>query len=278
MLRRVGRALARGIARVHRDRVPFLASALAFDSLMAALPLALLLLGAAGYVFHAFRGADPGNLHLLFDRFFPPRLTGRQDPFAAFEGIAVTLAENRALLSSWGAPLFLLFASRFYGSVSQALALVWGSEGARPFFWAMAVDVWLVLVTAVLFAGNALLSAQTVVTGWLGDVLGLVSALGFSVLLFYMVYTVSTDRRIPVDAAVVAAVVTSIGFEAAKGGFAFYVRSFTTLDQLGSSSNVVAILLFLVWLYLVALIFLIGAEVGHAYERATRRETPATER
>lgn len=247
----------------------FLASAVAFDALVAAVPFALLVLGGAGYVLHQF-GTSSADIHQLLDEFLPAHGSGGDDPFSNFETIAATIAANRGRLSIWGAPLFLWLASRFYGTVRYTLNQVFEAPERRPFLLGIATELLLVVATAVLFVANGLITAQAFVGGWAGRFLALLSAFGFSVVLFAMVYRVAPARRLPWHTVVVASLVASLAFELAKKLFALYLAGFATMDRFVSNTNVIALLLFIAWLYYMACAFLLGAEVGGAYDAVVR--------
>jgi len=249
----------------------FLASALAFDALLAAIPFALLVLGGVGYMLHTL--GSQTDIHSLLDEFLPAHGAGGTDPFSAFEEIAQGIADSRGQLSIWGALLFVWFATRFFASVRHALNAVLDAEEGRPPWVALGADFSLVVFTALLFAGNALISTQTFVSGWAARFLGLCSAFGFGVVLFAAIYVVAPARRLPWHTVVVASLVASLAFEVAKRLFALYLAQFVTLDQLVSNANVIAMLLFLMWLYYMAFAFLFGAEVGGAYDELVRERT-----
>src|SRR5262249_46810421 len=62
--------LRRIVVSIYENQVMFLASALAFDALLAALPFCVLVLAALGYVLHSM-GSSIGDVHAVLDRFFP---------------------------------------------------------------------------------------------------------------------------------------------------------------------------------------------------------------
>jgi membrane protein len=90
-------------------------------------------------------------------------------------------------------------------------------------------------------------------------------------ILFYVVYMVAPSRKMPWDTALVAAVFASLGFEVAKRLYGFYVVEFVTFDRLVSDTNAIALLLFVLWVYLTALVFLAGGEVAETYDLARRQ-------
>ena len=63
-----------------RHNILFLASALTFDALLAAIPLLLLLLVALTHVAHLSPRSSAQDLHQLFQRVVPPAASARQSP------------------------------------------------------------------------------------------------------------------------------------------------------------------------------------------------------
>jgi membrane protein len=80
------------------------------------------------------------------------------------------------------------------------------------------------------------------------------------------VFKLLPSRRIVWRTALVAAVFCSLGFEVAKRLYALYVTRFVTFDRLASDANVVALFLFLLWIYSTACLFLVGGEVAETFD------------
>jgi len=248
----------------------FLASALAFDALLAALPFCVLVLAALGYVMHGL-GMSLGDVHAVLDRFFPVHRGGAADAFTRIDEFATAIAENRSELSVYGIPFFLWFSTRFYTAVRNSLNDIFDIEETRPFLVGLAVDFLLVIATTALFVGNALVSADTILTGLIAPFNATFSAFGFATVLFFLVDSIAPARRIRWDTALMAALVAALGFEGAKKLYALYIEEFATMDRLVSNANLIALVLFLLWLYATACAFLIGGEVAETYDLAKKQ-------
>ncbi|MBI4502514.1 MAG: YihY family inner membrane protein [Gemmatimonadetes bacterium] len=255
---------------IYENQVMFLASALAFDALLAALPFCVLVLAALGYVMHGL-GMSLGDVHAVLDRFFPTQRGGGADAFARIDRFARTVAENRNELSIYALPFFLWFSTRFYTAVRNSLNEIFDIEETRPFLVGLATDFLLVITTTALFVGNSLLSAETFLTEWVPRFSTNFSAFGFAAVLFFLVYSIAPARRIRWDTALVAALVAALGFELAKKLYVLYLEEFATIDQLVSNANLIALVLFLLWLYATACAFLIGGEVAETYDLAKKQ-------
>jgi membrane protein len=232
-------------------------------------------LGGVGFVLAA-AGTTLTDIHSLLDEFLPAHGAGGNDPFSAFEEMALRLAQARGRLSTWGAPLFLWFASRLFATARTTLNQVFDVPERRRFYVTLGLEVALVLITTALFAANALITGPTFGDNWVVRFLALCSAFGFSVILFGAVYLLAPARRLPWHTIVVASLVASLAFEVAKRLFALYVAEFVTLDRLVSNANVIGVLLFIIWFYYMAAAFLLGAEVGAAYDEGARERAART--
>jgi membrane protein len=84
----------------------------------------------------------------------------------------------------------------------------------------------------------------------------------FSALAFALLYIVVPNCRVPFWIGLFGGVVAAILFEIVKRSFAFYVAKFTTYQLLYGALSVIPF--FLVWIYLVWLVILCGAEVSRA--------------
>ena len=256
-------------AAAYEDNVPFLASALTFDALVASVPLALLALAALGYVARS-EGDVLLGLRNILEAFIPER-AGGSEPRAAAERVLQMLAERSAGLSALGLALFLWFATRFFGGARAALNDVFDTEESRPWLVGKALDLLMVIVTVSLLVLN---TGATLLLGdspWFGRLLGRGLAFGLGVALFALIYTVAPSRRVARDTALVAAVVAALAFEVAKVLYGVYLIRFATLDRLISNTNALALALLVVWIYYTALAFLVGGEIAETYDLMRRQ-------
>lgn len=148
-------------------------------------------------------------------------------------------------------------------------------------------DLSMVLITLVLFLCNTILTtgfailhpvltAQTEGVSrpptfserWGSEALGF----AFLLVLFYILYRYASMRRVTWQAALVAATFMAVAFEIAKRLFALYLRGATGYGTMSADASTGAVILFVVWLYYSALVFLLGAVVAETWElRALQR-------
>lgn len=267
---RLLKAVVRGIrsftTKAHRDNVLFLASALSFDALLAAVPLALLLLSILGYV---IKGVSEQDLSTMLQLILPAHTQGMGDPVARAERLITAVVTSRQDLTLYGMPLFLVFSTRLFASASIALNQILRTHAKRPFLLGILRDLVLVVVTTVLFAANSLVAIPVFDVSWLDRLVGHFHGVGFGATLFFVVYSLAPDRPLKWDTAVVAGLFAATAFEFAKLLFGAYLVEFATVNRVISHANAIALILFVVWVYYTALIFLLGGEVARVYQ--TRR-------
>lgn len=280
-----------------RHNIPFLASALTFDALLAAIPLLLLVLVALTHIAKLSPGSTAQDLHQLFERVVPAWAgPDGQGPFARVEQFLLGFTRARAAISLYALPLFLWFSTRLFASIRTALTLVYDvpprREGQHFVFGYLAgklrdavmvgVTVVLVVVNAVLTAGLKVLKARANLLGaddpafgffltGLGRVLTECVAFAFLVGLFYLVYRHASPRRLPRGAAIAGSIFSAIMFEVAKRGFGWYLRHLAMMQEFAAGPNLAAVLLFILWLYYTALVFLLGSVVAETWDLRSRQ-------
>jgi membrane protein len=253
----------------YEDNITFLASGLTFDALLWILPLLLVALAVFGYVVGG--ASDPVEAVRAVIGAFLPESGGASSPFQAVEEGLGGLVQSRARLSVYGAPFFVWFSWRLFGSIRAALNDVFDTDETRTWLTGKAVDLGLAVVAAVLITANTVITVLVLRANWAGRFFaGLLAYVVISIL-FYIIYTVAPSRPMRWDTALVAALFASFGFEITKRLYGIYLVEFVTLDRLISNTNAIALLLFVLWVYASAVVFLAGGEVAETYELARRQ-------
>ncbi|TME28087.1 MAG: YihY/virulence factor BrkB family protein [Chloroflexi bacterium] len=230
-----GRILRGGLARVRRivqsfgaDECPFLAAAVAYQLFFALIPLLALVVGVLAFVY----GPDQAQREIVeMIRTIYPSATAQETR------IARELVQGRALSLGLGAVGTVFSATAIYGSLETALAAVLGREGRRGFIRDKAQAAGVRLALQV---GSPILGALV----------------GYA--FFYLVYRTVPRRRPPRRVAVQAALVSAVLWEVAKLAFGFFTRGLGTFTSYGPLAFAAGLL---TWIYLTAIIILVGAEV-----------------
>ncbi len=278
-----------------RANLPFLASALTFDAMLALIPLAILIIAGLGYLLSQtaqFGMADPTAVLASFLPEHGHAVAG--DPFALVENIFEKIRGYRSQLTLFAIPAFLWFSTRLFGAVRTCLSSIFQVR-ARPapggyvvsyligYLFAKLRDLAMVAVVVALALANTLVSAWlallrargvalnppwTFFVSGLGQVLGTAVAVLFSLTLFIALYRYASPKRLAWSGALLASGVAAAGFEIAKRLFGLYLTYLNRGGQYSVDANVGAALLIVLWLWYMSLVFLIGAAAADVWDRA----------
>ena len=278
-----------GIARrtfeaAFEDNIPFLASALSFDLLLTIIPFVALLLATVGYLVQHQITTQQVELHELLARLLPSTASGDPDKaFTQVESALASVVRQRVRLTAVGLPLFLWFSARLFGGLRAALNEVFDTDERRSWPVAKLLDLAMVLGTGTLLVLGALVAtwearnagsvSRSFAIDWLWRFSLELTSFALGVALFFVIFKFLPSRRIVWRTALVAAVFCSLGFEVAKRFYALYVTRFATLDRVASDANIVALFLFLLWVYYTAYLFLLGGEVAEMYDLVRMRRS-----
>ena len=249
---------------IHHDNLLFLASGLSFDALLAAIPLALLFLSILGV----------DDLRAVLDVIMPTVPGQANAPLSGAERLLSSVVASRRELSLYGAPLFLLFSTRMFASARIALDQILGVQTRRRFVHDLAYDLLMVLTTTMLFAMNSYISVPAFLSSGLSQLAARILAIAFGTVLFSSVYFLAPTKRLEWHNVLLVGFIVSVMFEISKTLFGVYIVRFATVNQLISHANAIAILLFVFWIYIMAVIFLLGGEIAKTVRE--RRDGTAT--
>ena len=267
------------------DNVFFLASGVAFNILMAALPFILLLVSGIAHILNRTVDQSSAEVIVLLDRLLPQHAESPDNPVHALVADAVKVSGAVGLWSAFG---FVWFSTRLFGSLRAVLAEVFDIEHERGIVQGKIFDMKITVVSTVLVTvyflitaylavattrGIALLSAlglrESVMGGleyWLGRLL----AFAFILAMFYGLYRYLPLRRVRYKTAMIAALFTSLMFEVARNLFTMYVARMNPNSIY--TGTIAAIVIVVIWVYYAALIFVLGGEVAQVHElRRIRR-------
>ena len=292
-IRAVGRS-AREIARLtgqsfwkgflgfyHSDNLTYAAS-IAYYALLSLFPFFLLALALLGR-----SAADPQDRVAVLEfvlRYFPAQFDFITKQLDAFRSSAVTVGVAGTIALVWGA-------LGVFGAISTAVNYAWGVEKQRS-FWKHKLFSFVMLLVAglILLVALLLISASQVVGAtWFAGVLarfpGLGVLRGFTVrhattLLFILVvgliFYFVPNAKVRFRDVWIGAFITGLLWKGALEGFSWYMHDMTRFTRVNGS--IAAVVVFLVWVYVQAVILLYGVEFTAAYARLRRgrpEEVPA---
>jgi len=258
------------------------AASIAYYALLSLFPffmLAIALLGRA-----AANARDRTAVLDFVLQYFPSQfdfITRQLDAFSAnvfTAGVAGTIA------LVWGA-------LGFFGAISTAVNYAWGVEKQRS-FWKHKLFSFLMLLVAglILLIALLLVSASKVVgASWFAAVLARFPWLGLlrgftirhaTTLLFIVVvgliFYFVPNAKVRFRDVWIGALVTGLLWKGALEGFSWYMRDMTRFTRVNGSIS--AVVVFLVWVYVQAVILLYGVQFTAAWARVRRgrpEEVPA---
>lgn len=279
-------ALRGGLIGFYNSNNMTFASSIAYYTLLSIFPFLLLVLAVIGRLAVA-NSAGP-NLLTLVANALPSR----------FDFLVTQLEQlSRAPLNlSLAGTIITLWASMgVFGAITSAVNHAWGVEKNYSFLkhklvaFIMMMCAGMLAVTALVLIG----AAQVVETHWFSGVLVRFPELAhlsgvlyrnaptpLFVLVVGLVYYFIPNTPVRLRDVWFGAIVAGVLWRLAFSGFAWYVRDLSRFTVHGS---VAAVVVFLVWIYLSAIILLYGVEVTVAWTRlgaptpAPSRSAPAAE-
>ncbi|MEO7966621.1 MAG: YihY/virulence factor BrkB family protein, partial [Gemmatimonadaceae bacterium] len=272
------------------DDIFFLASGIAFNIMLAAVPFVFLVISGLVYALGLTPDASLAEVSILLDRFLPPH---PETPDSSVHRLIGDIIGAREQLGIYGAVTFIWFSTRLFGSLRTVLAEIFDIETERGVIGGKLFDIKMTVYSSALLVAylviNVYLAVATTrgqtfltdlglredVMGGLEYVIGRLIAFLFLSLTFFALYKYLPNRRIRVQQALVGALSTAFLFEAARNVWTAYTRSFDP----GSlyTGTIYALVSLVFWVYYSALIFIIGGEVAQVHElrrvRRLQRET-----
>src|SRR5215831_11686566 len=264
------------------DNLTF-ASSIAYYSLLSLFPFFLLVLSILGSV-----TSDPGDRAKILDfvlRYFPRQFEFVTTQLASMEAARLQLGVAGSLLMIWAA-------MGVFSAITSAVNHAWGVEKTPSYLkHKLIAFTMLVCASVLLLVGLLLVSAVNLFEArWFANV-AIQSPKAFVVLHHFAVRWSSTALFIAVVGLIyyfvpnatvrfrdvwVGAVVTGLLWRGALFGFSWYVRDLSRFSHIHGS--IAAVVVFLIWIYISAVLLLYGVEVTAANARLRRHrpdEIPA---
>ena len=273
-IRLTAQAIWRGLTGVYNSDDLTFASSIAYYALLSLFPFFLLALSLVALVTDSQSDRD-ALLGFVF-RYFP-----RQFDFVEVQLAALQRAQVRLGLA--GSVLMVWAAMGVFGAVTSAVNHAWGVEKQPSYFKHKLISfVMLVVAGLLLLIGLLAVSAMNVAEArWFAGVISgnprLVVLQGIAVrwatmvlfifvvgLVFYFV----PNAKVRFRDVWVGAVLTGLLWRGALALFSIYVRDLSRFSMLHGS--IATVIVFLLWIYVSAVILLYGVEVTAAYARLRR--------
>jgi membrane protein len=270
-LRLVGVSAWRGVVELYDSDGLTHAASIAFYALLSLFPFVLLMLSVIGSV--TADASDRDAVVGFVFRYFPRQfdfITGQLD---AFRASTVRIGVGGVVALVWAS-------LGFFNAVTAAVNHAWGVEKRRSFLKHRLVG-FLMLLSAggVLMVAIALVSAVKVVqTNWFGrlemsspwiDWFSGVTANQLATLLLIacvaLIFYYIPNTRVRFRDVWPGAIIVGLLWRAALAGFTWYARDLARWNVIHGSITTVVI--FLIWIYVSAVILLYGVELTAAFAR-----------
>jgi membrane protein len=268
-----------------QDQIFFMAGAIAFNVLVAIVPLAIAAAGIAGFFLQARADitggpADPLVNYLL--GVLPPVSSEFADQMRDYLNAFVEQATG---LFTIGTLVFAWLATRLVGTLRTALREIFDIQQDRGIIAGKLFDLQMVFVAGTLLAVN--ITATVVIE--------LVAAYGLELLhipegqavlaqlltvvaflsiwfMFVLIYRYLPARRIQWRTALISATFTALMFELMKEAFAWYFRNYA--GYASTYQGLASVAIVVIYVYYTAIAFILGGEVGQvaALQRIRRRQ------
>ncbi len=248
------------LRRWNEDRIPQIAGSLTYTTLLALVPtfvIAVAVLSSAPFFEDVMSQI---KIFLLLNLM----------PDIAHKIITVYMrdfAHNARRLTFLGLVAVFVLAVMLMLIVERSLNAIWRVRRSRPYWLSVLGYILLLIVGPVLIGLSVSISTYfvslsygtgTQPSDWHPRLLRIVPT-AMSAIAFFLIYLVVPHRHVPWRHAAIGAAVAAALFEAAKEGFALYVRHAPTYNLVYGAFAAVPI--FLIWIYLSWLVVLLGAEV-----------------
>ncbi len=266
-------ALWRGLVSLYSSDDMTHSASIAYYALLSLFPFLLLVVSVLGSI-AASEAAREATLEFVL-QYFPAKLQFVSDQFAALQRTQVPLSVVGGIALVWAS-------LGFFSAISTAVNAAWRVERQRSYlkhklvaFLMLAAACGLLALTLLVFSASQVVGAswfasvasrfpwlmtlRSIGVNW-GATFALILAVG---LVFYFV----PNAKVRFRDVWVGAVLTGLLWRCAFEGFSWYVRDMSRFSVHGSIG---AVVVFLLWVYVSAVILLYGVEFTAAYSRIRR--------
>lgn len=244
----------------------FLAAGLSFYFLICVVPLLFLVVSLAGFFL-----SSEAAIRRVMNQLGAIVPIYQKEITRALQRIVAT----RRLSGLLGTLILILFSTQLFTALRLVLNQILGVR-ERSFWRGMLFDIGMIFVLGLLFLATI---AVTAVFAWFKasvfqpagvpvyrfEWMSVGLSLGFSTVMYFLIYRFFPNRRIFWGAALAGASLASALWEVAKYLLRFYISKFGIYDQIYGPLGV--LVAFFMFVYYSAVVFVLGAELVAALER-----------
>jgi membrane protein len=277
------RATGRGFVDFYNSENLTFAASIAYYTLLSLFPFLLLILSITSRIAVGESGTSGQTLLQIVVRALPSNFEFLSNQVQEMAAAPLKLGLVSTLITLWAS-------MGVFGAITSAVNHAWGVERNYGFFkhkliaFLMMMAAGLIMVVALLLIG----AVQVIESNWFSGVLARYPQLyefsGFAyrnaptpmfILVVGMIYYFVPNAEVRLRDVWYGAIVAGLLWRLTFAGFAWYVRDLSRFNVHGS---VAAVVVFLLWVYLSAVIILFGAEITAAFARLRKhlpQEAPA---
>jgi membrane protein len=274
-------AIWRGLNSFYSSDDLTFASSIAYYALLSLFPFFLLAFSIIASI--TSTEADRQAVLNFVLKYFPQKFGFVDEQLTALQQAGLRLGVAGSVLMTWAA-------MGVFGAITSAVNHAWGVEKQPSFFKHKLISfVMLLLASVLLVVGLLLVSALNVIEArWFAEVVTRIPVLQelqgivlrwattlIFILVVGLVFYFVPNAQVRFRDVWVGAVITGLLWRVALAGFTYYVGDMSRFSVHGS---IAAVVVFLFWVYISAVILLYGVEVTAANARLRRRrpeEIPA---
>jgi membrane protein len=266
------RATGRGVVEFYNSKNLTYASSIAYYSLLSVFPFLLIVLTAISRIAVGKAGSERTVVNLV-ERALPSDFDFLSEQLVQMQQAPIPLTIVGTIITVWAS-------MGVFGAITSAVDHAWGTDRPYNFFkhklvaFVMMMAAGLLFVSALVLKGAVQISQMSWFASmvdwfpWLPHITGFAGRQAFMpslILAIGLVYYFVPNTKVRLRDVWFGAILAALLWRLALAGFSWYLGSFARFNVHGQAGAVVA---FLVWVYLSAVILLFGVEVTAAYARA----------
>lgn len=253
------------------DKVTKLSAALSYATIFSFAPFILIIITIGAFFAQDLEGKLFGQLSMLLGT----------DVAKVLQDVVhnAQVAEKSTISTIIGIGVILFSATTIFASIQESLNTIWGIKPKPKKGWLKLIKNRLLSFSVIIALGFILLVTMSTssIIGLLNDrlmafypdvtvlvfkMIGIILNVGFTTLVFLLIFKVLPDAKIKYRDVTIGAVVTTILFLIGQYGISIYLSTSKIGSLYGAAAS---ILLLLVWVYYSATILYIGAEFTKAW-------------
>lgn len=262
------------------DQIWIMSSAIAFNTLLCVVPFFLIIFTFIGIYLNTPSAIDSLNSYLNSLIPLPPQF---KDKFILELLDRTKELSTNTLLSGIIATVAMIWTvSGLFSSFREVLYRIYGIKHDVHFLYLKIRDLILVIVSVVLFFLSVVLTSgyqilviyshgvfgKIIQLNFLYTIIPMFAAYVITFSLFFILYTRIPYRMMPMKVALFASAFGALFFEILKYLFSIYLLKFADYSKI--YGTYAAIVVFILWLYYISVIFVVGAELGSIFAKRNK--------